>query len=540
MTIRRLISIFTFATLVLLCVLIFTLWSNFQNAQESTHDQNAVALPALMAMLETRFNVVQIQQFLTDVSATGESGGFKEAKTAYDKAIKDLDTIARLEPQLANQTIKVKESLAKFHTLGTEMANAYNSGGREAGNALMKRANDGFDAQAEQLTGQLERLEKTVRDHMAEAVATAEAEISRAISRARSTSTGLGVAIGVLMILSGVMLYRSLIRILGCEPMQAAKMTQCIASGDLTQEITIRRDDQSSLLAAIRGMQDSLRTIIRGIGDSADTLTVSAHDISLATNKVSSAASSQSDKSASMAASIEEMAVSITHITDSAAAAHQSAVEAQGLSDVGEAAVAEAIAEMDGISAAVMATAGSVKELGERSEQISKIVDVIREIADQTNLLALNAAIEAARAGEQGRGFAVVADEVRKLAERTTKATSEIKATVDSVRNGTVKVVNEMAGCSDRVQAGVVLIGRAGETMGKIQNGVGHMMNAAEEISASLREQNTANHDIARNVEGIAQMTEQTSVVVSSVAKSADHLVKLSVSMSESVHKFRI
>ena len=536
MTFRRLISIFTFATLVLLCVLIFTLWSSFRNAQESTHDHNAVALPALVAMLETRFNVVQIQQFLTDVSATGESGGFKEAKTAYDKAIKDLDTIARLEPQLANQTIKVKESLAKFHTLGTEMANAYNSGGREAGNALMKRANDGFDAQAEQLTGQLERLEKTVRDQMAEAVATAEAEISRA----RSTSTGVGVAVGVLMILSGVMLYRSLIRIVGCEPMQAAKMTQCIASGDLTQEITIRRDDQSSLLAAIRGMQDSLRTIIRVIGDSADTLTVSAHDISLAANKVSSAASSQSDKSASMAASIEEMAVSITHITDSAAASHQSAVEAQGLSDVGEAAVAEAIAEMDGISAAVMATAGSVKDLGERSEQISKIVDVIREIADQTNLLALNAAIEAARAGEQGRGFAVVADEVRKLAERTTKATSEIKATVDSVRNGTVKVVNEMAGCSDSVQAGEVLIRRAGETMGKIQNGVGHMMNAAEEISASLREQNTANHDIARNVEGIAQMTEQTSVVVSSVAKSADHLEKLSVSMSESVNKFRI
>ncbi len=195
---------------------------------------------------------------------------------------------------------------------------------------------------------------------------------------------------------------------------------------------------------------------------------------------------------------------------------------------------------MDGISAAVMSTAESVKVLGDRSEQISKIVDVIREIADQTNLLALNAAIEAARAGEQGRGFAVVADEVRKLAERTTKATSEIKATVDSVREGTVRVVNEMAGGSDRTRAGVVMIRRAGETMGKIQDGVGQMMSAAEEISASLREQNTANHDIARNVEGIAQMTEETSAVVRSVAKSAEHLEKLSVSMSESVHKFRI
>jgi methyl-accepting chemotaxis protein len=535
-TIRRLVSVFTLATLVLLCVLILTIWSGFRTARESARNTNAVALPALVAILEARFYVVQVQQFLTDVSATGESGGFKEAQTAYDEAIKDLDRIARLEPMLADQVTQAKEGLGRFNALGIEMAKAYISGGRDAGNALMKRPNDGFDAQAEGLTGQLERIEKTVRDHMTESAGSAET----GIRQAQGISTGLGVAVGGLMMVSGFMLYRSLIRILGGEPVDAARVTQRIASGDLTQDISIRPDDRSSLLAAIRGMQESLRTIIRGIGESADTLTASAHDISLAANQVSAAANLQNDKSASMAASIEEMAVSITHIMDSAAGAHQSAADAQALSDVGEAAVTEAIAEMDGISAAVMTTAGSVRELGERSAQISKIVDVIREIADQTNLLALNAAIEAARAGEQGRGFAVVADEVRKLAERTTQATREIKATVDSVRDGTVKVVKEMADGSDRVQAGVVLIRRAGETMSRIQGGVGHMMSAAEEISASLRQQNTANHDIARNVEEIAQMTEETSAVVSSVAKSADHLEKLSVSMSASVHQFRI
>jgi methyl-accepting chemotaxis protein len=128
---------------------------------------------------------------------------------------------------------------------------------------------------------------------------------------------------------------------------------------------------------------------------------------------------------------------------------------------------------------------------------------------------------------------------VRKLAERTTRATAEIKATVDSVRDGTVRVVTEMSNGSDRAQAGVVLIRRAGESMREIHDGVEQVMNAAEEISASLREQNQANQDIASNAEGIARMTDETSAVVTSVAKSADQLKELAVSMSASVHRFK-
>jgi methyl-accepting chemotaxis protein len=535
MTIRRLISLSTAAALVFLAVLVFTSWSGLRTAIETSRDENTVALPALVAMLETRFNVVQVQQYLTDVSATGESDGFKDAKAAHDAALKDLDSISRLEPRLAEQVAQTKAGLGAFHTLGIEMANTYNSAGRDAGNALMQRPGDGFDAQADRLTSQLESLEKVVREHLAESVQAATTEINRA----QGLNTWLGAAVGVLMVGSGLMLYRTLIRTLGGEPGFAARSTQRIAGGDLTQDIKIRPGGHGSLLASISGMQDSLRTIIRGIGDSADELTASAHGIASAANQVSTAVNSQSDKSAAMAASIEEMAVSISRITESAAGAHQRAVDARGLSDAGQAAVTEAIGEMDGISAAVMTTAESVKALGERSEQISRIVNVIREIAEQTNLLALNAAIEAARAGEQGRGFAVVADEVRKLAERTTRATEEIKATVDSVRDGTARVVTEMSNGSDRAQAGVVLIRRAGESMREIHDGVEQVMNAAEEISASLREQNQANQDIANNAEGIARMTDETSAVVTAVAKSADQLKELAVSMSASVHRFK-
>jgi methyl-accepting chemotaxis protein len=536
MTIRRLISLSTAITLAVLGVLVFSVWSGFRQAKESSREENAVALPALVAMLETRFQVIQIQQYLTDVSATGEADGFKEARTAYDRAVTSLDTLVRLAPALASDVSSTKISLAKFHALGIEMANAYDKGGREAGNALMKRPGDGFDAQAERLTAQLETIEKSVRKKMADSAQLAEEKIAKA----QAEAVALGLAVCLLVIGSGVVVYRQLIRILGSEPGYAAQIAQRIAEGDLSQDVANASGHRESLLGSIQDMQDGLRKLIGGIGETTGALTASAGELSLAAGKVSAAALAQSDKTSSMAASIEEMSVSITVIADSAGQARQSAVDAQQLSAVGAAAVAEAVSEMDNVSNAVMNTAASVRALGERSEQITGIVNVIREIADQTNLLALNAAIEAARAGEQGRGFAVVADEVRKLAERTTNATNEIRATVNSVREGTASAVTDMAAGSDRLLAGVATIRRAGESMARIQHGVDLVLSAANEISASLKEQDLANQHIARNVEGIAQKTEETSVVVNNVAESANQLEMLARSMSESVHRFRV
>jgi methyl-accepting chemotaxis protein len=290
----------------------------------------------------------------------------------------------------------------------------------------------------------------------------------------------------------------------------------------------------------MRDMQEGLRALIIRIGDATGLLSRAAAELTNSATQVSTAAVTQHDRTAAMAASIEQMSASTSVIATHAEHVQRSAEDAQKLSVAGSTAVAGAVSEMDRIANQILGTARTVTALGEQSGQITRIVGVIREIAEQTNLLALNAAIEAARAGEQGRGFAVVADEVRKLAERTSSATNEIRATVDSVREGTLAAVSEISAGSDALLAGVGLIRRAGESMDQIQRGVDRVLGAANEISLSLKEQDLANQHISQNVEGVAQMTEQTSLVVQNVSVSAAQLEDLARSMSESVHRFRI
>ncbi|MCX7177035.1 MAG: methyl-accepting chemotaxis protein [Proteobacteria bacterium] len=331
-----------------------------------------------------------------------------------------------------------------------------------------------------------------------------------------------------------------IMRRLGGEPLTMMDATQRIADGDLTVELAVARGDHTSLLSSIGEMQSNLRKTITQSREAADQVADAARGLAASSQQVSRSSSQQSEAAASMASAVEEVTVSISHVADSAASARGMAEETGNLSTEGKNLVQNTIGEINKIAESVTRSSDVIKTLGDQSNQISGIVNVIKEIADQTNLLALNAAIEAARAGEQGRGFAVVADEVRKLAERTTSSTKEIAIMIDAVQQGTQSAVGQMEEGRNQVGDGVQMAAKTGDSIARIQTATQQVIVAIEDISNALREQTAGGQQIAQNVEKIAQMTEENSAAVGAVSQSADRLEQLAVALKSSVDKFRV
>ncbi len=333
---------------------------------------------------------------------------------------------------------------------------------------------------------------------------------------------------------------RNLIRTIGGEPEYAAIIAQRIATGDLSAEIPVTSNDTSSLLASMKKMQDGLRELIEQIVVATVQLAGYAKQLSASSHQVREATNQQTDAASSVAATVEEMAVSIEHISGNTEEVNKSAIESKRMADEGENFAQKTISEMHKIVDNVNQSSTFMHTLDEQSHKIAAIVNVIKEIADQTNLLALNAAIEAARAGEQGRGFAVVADEVRKLAERTKLSTEDIAAMIEAIRSGTSQAADSMTQGTVMVNEGMELVSHTGNSMATIHGSTDKVLAALDDISTSLREQSHANSEIAKSVENIARMSESNYASVCDVVSSADQLQSLSETLRNSATRFKI
>jgi methyl-accepting chemotaxis protein len=321
----------------------------------------------------------------------------------------------------------------------------------------------------------------------------------------------------------------------------SVEIAEAIAGGDLSRPVPRGGSDEAGrLLAAFARMQDGLRAMVSASQQNAQALARAAEELTAAASQSAAASEAQSEAASGMAASVEEMSVSIDQVRDHARDARGVAANAGDESRAGGAVVHSTATEIGQVAAAVNEAAGTIRELENYSQEISAIINVIREVADQTNLLALNAAIEAARAGEQGRGFAVVADEVRKLAERTSESTHTIAGVIEKVQAGARRAAQEMESGVARVGEGVQLAHQAGDSITGIQAGAERVATAVDDIGAALDEQAIAAQEIARGVERIASMSEENSAAVRQTSAAAARLHDLAGELERSVSRFRV
>ncbi len=502
---------------------------------DKVDQSNENVLPKALLSQKIAFNVVQVQQFLTDVSATHDPAGYQDAEDAaqaFNKAIKKFRQLSLDDNETLSQLDQLSIQFKAYYAQGKSMAKAYTYQGIEAGNQVMQS----FDQTAETLTQLVKQIEN---EHIKQVSQLTHSIVKQSHFASRLTIIVFIISLFTSLIIAWV-ITKKLQSQLGIDPFFVQGIAKEIAKGNLQRDISVDKDDTSSLIYAIKVMQGNLKHIINSITTTSEQVTQAANQLGDACQVIIVSAEAQNQYALTTAAAMEEMTASIDEITQNSSNAATQADQAGEAADKGFTIVNDAAEEMTGIANVVSESSQIISELSDSSQHISEVVEVINQIATQTNLLALNAAIEAARAGEQGRGFAVVADEVRGLAERTSNSTQEVASIIEEIQGNSNNAVASMKKGHDNVNEGVIKAKKAGESIVAIKDNTTLVRDSINSISVAMGEQNSVVKNVAQDVGKISELVNENNSSIETLNATIVELKEMASNLNEAVSVFKV
>jgi methyl-accepting chemotaxis protein len=474
-----------------------------------------VSLPMVIAVDHMNLNRSEVQQFLTDVSATHEPDGYKDAERAAHEFMAAATQARQLlthagDAEQVRQVDLIEARFKTFYESGRTMAAAYVQDGLEVGNRLMKGSagNPGFDAASDALQRELD----TFRDVQLKASAQDATNGRNAANAIRDGLVRGGLAAMLVACAIGWLIVRSILGRLGGEPRLVVRLMERVGAGDLASPIRVRSDDQSSLMSNLAAMQSGLAGVVAAVRDSATRVSCVSSEIEGGNASLSVSTVSQRDALDDIVGSVDELGTAVARNLEGARRSDDVAAEATSSAVRGGELVAEFVQTMEGINDA--------------SRKIADIIGVIDGIAFQTNILALNAAVEAARAGEQGRGFAVVASEVRSLAGRSAEA---------------AKAVKSLIGANvERVEQGTALVARARVRMAEVVDRIRSVSEAMSDIRSASESQSASVSLVSKAIERLKDSTQRNASLAEQTSVTAGMLHDEARVLTSAVQVFKV